>query len=307
MQMTVKIACIGEAMVELVLGKVAKTAELGFAGDTLNTAIYLRRALPAAEVAFVSVIGCDGLSDRMLAMIASEGVSTRLLARHPDRLPGIYSISTDAAGERSFSYWRDRSAARTLFQPESGVAFDALDSFDVVYLSAISLAILPPEIRVALFDWIDGFRQRGGRFAFDSNYRPRLWATRDEARLAVEQAWRRCDIALPSADDEMALFGDPDTTAVRHRLRGWGVLRGALKCSAAGPLSLGPSVVCTFGAADRVVDTTAAGDSFNAGYLAAHLSGATEAEALQRGHAFARLVIGHPGAIVPKAAWKDGL
>jgi 2-dehydro-3-deoxygluconokinase len=56
-----------------------------------------------------------------------------------------------------------------------------------------------------------------------------------------------------------------------------------------------------------VVDTTAAGDSFNAGYLAAHLTGATDAEALQRGHAFARRVIGYPGAIVPKAAWKEVL
>lgn len=100
--MILKIACIGEAMVELVLGKAADTADLGFAGDTLNTAIYLRRALPAAGLAIVPVIDCDGLSDRMLAMIAPEGVSTRILARHPDRLPGIYSISTDVAGERTF-------------------------------------------------------------------------------------------------------------------------------------------------------------------------------------------------------------
>lgn len=160
---------------------------------------------------------------------------------------------------------------------------------------------------MALLDRISGFRQRGGRFAFDANYRPRLWVTRDGAREAVEKAWRSCDIALPSVDDEMALFGDPDAAAVQHRLRGWGVRQGALKCGAAGPLSFGASVIGTFPAVGRVVDTTAAGDSFNAGYLAANLTGATEVEALQRGPAFARLVIGHPGAIVPKAARKDGL
>ena len=303
--MILKIACIGEAMVELTLGGAANTAGLGFAGDTLNTAIYLRRALPSAEVAFVSVVGCDGLSDRMVAMIASEGVSTDLLARHPDRLPGIYSISTDAAGERSFSYWRDRSAARTLFQ--SALEFKALDGFDVVYLSAISLAILPSDIRSLLFDWIDGYRKRGGRFAFDSNYRPRLWVSRDEARLAVEQAWRRCDIALPSVDDEMALFGESDAAGVLHRLRQWGVSKGALKCGASGPLSFGPMTAGPFPAAGRVVDTTAAGDSFNAGFLAAYLTGADEALALKRGHDFACLVIGHLGAIVPKAAWEEGL
>lgn len=82
--MTLQIACVGEAMVELALDRGGQSARIGFAGDTLNTAIYLRRA-PGAEatVAFDSVIGRDGLSDRMAAMIGAEGVATDHLARHP--------------------------------------------------------------------------------------------------------------------------------------------------------------------------------------------------------------------------------
>jgi 2-dehydro-3-deoxygluconokinase len=301
---TLRIACIGEAMVELSLDAALDSARIGFAGDALNTAIYLRRELgPDATVAFVSAIGTDALSDRMAAMIAAEGVDTAHLARDPTRSTGLYAIRTDPDGERHFSYWRDTSAARAMFAGTD--PFAVLDRFDVLLLTATSFAILPPDTRVALLDRIATFRRRGGLFAFDSNYRPRLWGAVQEARVFIERVWRATDIALPSVDDEMAIFDDRTTTDVLARLRHWGVRRGALKCGALGPLALsGVGEDQTFAAADRVADTTAAGDSFNAGYLAAILSGKDEAMALRSGHACAVKVIGHRGAIVPIASWR---
>ena len=49
------------------------------------------------------------------------------------------------------------------------------------------------------------------------------------------------------------------------------------------------------------VDSTAAGDSFNAGYLSAWLSGAECAAAIAAGHALSRRVIRHRGALVAEA------
>lgn len=298
-----RIACIGEAMVELSLDAAGETARIGYAGDTLNTAVYMARECPGThEIAFVSRVGTDRFSDDMLAFIDSEGVSTAAVARDDACLPGLYAISTDAGGERSFSYWRENSAARKLFQAAGGHDFSVLDGFDVVYLSAITLAILPPAVRGGLLDWVSAFRERGGLFAFDSNYRPKLWESVDAARQAVSRAWRNCDIALPSVDDEMALFGDRDAQSALARLEAYGIGIGALKRGADGPVPINGTLdpAPRFDPAEKVVDTTAAGDSFNGAFLAAYLAGKSLGEAMLAGHDRAARVIGIRGAIVPR-------
>ncbi len=303
-----RIACIGEAMIELSLGSGEGGARVGYAGDTLNMAIYLRRLLPAGyEVEYVSVVGMDALSERMLAFMRAEGVGTEYIRRHPDRVPGLYAITTDAAGERSFTYWRNASAARTLFEDDGGETFAALAGFDIVYYSAITLAILGPDQRQDFFTFIDRYRAAGGKVAFDSNYRPRLWEDAATARRVVEAAWRKCDVAFPSVDDEMALFGDADTEAVLARLEGWGVPYGALKRGGQGPLPIHVALAESpeYRLVKQVVDTTAAGDSFVGGFLSQYAQGADIGAALLAGHECAARVITFPGAIVPREIW-DG-
>ena len=296
----IKIACIGEAMVELAMVRgQPDLAHIGVAGDTLNTAIYLKRAAPEVQVFYVTRLGRDAFSDRMLNFMQSEDLDTSLIGISDTRSPGLYAISTDEAGERSFDYWRDNAAARELF---TGVApeLPSMSGFDVVYLSAITLAIMTPEARSRLMLWLDEYRQMGGKVSFDSNYRPMLWPDSETACRVIESMWRRTDIALPSADDEQVLYGDVNSQAAVARLRSWGVRDGALKCGAAGPISFDQGGQRTFAAAGKVVDSTAAGDSFNGGYLAAYLQGAEQNTCLQAGHDLAVQVLGVKGAIIPK-------
>ena len=204
-----KIACVGEAMIEIVADDVPGNAQLKVAGDVLNTAIYLQRAIRGAHsVHFVTVLGNDNLSNQMIEFMKSEGVKTNHVERDDTRLPGLYAISTDASGERTFAYWRENSAARQLFQPQNKCSLDSLELYDVLFTSAITLAILPSEMRSQFLNWIADFRQGGGLFAFDSNYRRNLWEDQKVAREVINRAWSLCDIALPSLDDELALFDE---------------------------------------------------------------------------------------------------
>lgn len=290
---------IGEAMLELRLDpKDAKTAALGVAGDTLNTAIYLKRLLPNARIAYLTKLGHDPHSKRILTAMRDEELDTSLILESSDKIPGLYAISTDAEGERSFTYWRDASAARDLLRPPA-LTVEMIAQADLVYLSAISLAILPQDHRAQLLRMLADYRARGGQVAFDSNYRPRLWEDAQTARKIVQNAWTFCDIALPSLDDEEALFGPGGADAVLDRLRKAGAELGALKRGASGPVALsGLAYDCT--PVSAVVDSTAAGDSFNAGYLAAYLRGDDEHTCLRAGHALASAVIQKPGAIIPR-------
>ncbi len=294
------VICLGEVMVELSLNEATPdTAGIGFAGDTFNTCVYLKRAAPRLGIAYATKLGRDRLSDRIVALMDREDLATDLVLRSPDRMPGLYAISTDATGERSFLYWRDRAAVRTLFEPPA-LDLSALTGTGLLYLSAITLAILSPADRDRLLVGLALLRASGTRIAFDSNYRPALWPDAATARNQIERAWRLTDIGLPSVDDEMALYGDADEAAVLTRLNAWGVADGALKRGSQGPRPLDGSAAPPCEPAPKVIDSTAAGDSFNGGYLAARLTGEDGGTALERGHALARLVVQHRGAIVPR-------
>jgi len=291
-----KIAAIGEAMIELSMA--GDTAAVGVAGDTLNTVIYLKRNAPSFEVDYITRLGTDAFSDRIADFIAAEDIGTDTIERDPGGTPGLYAITTDNTGERSFTYWRDSAAARHTFVTGNGPSFVALARYDVIYLSGITMAILSPAVRSGLMRFLQAFRRSGGRVCYDSNYRPRLWTDAETARATNEAMWALTDIAVPSLDDELAITGDTEEAIVQRFL---GLQRtGALKRGPQGPLCLKTGAAYDFPAAETVVDTTAAGDSFNGGYLAALLTGASQASSLRAGHDLAMQVIGHKGAILPR-------
>jgi len=305
--MAARIACIGECMIELNEDPSGGPGAMrrGFGGDTLNTAVYLARELAGTGMRahYVTLLGDDPFSAEMLDGWAAEGIETGLVERLPGMLPGLYMIRVDARGERSFHYWRNQAAARRLFAAGHGQAtLETLAGFQAIYFSAITLAILGDEGRSRLFDLCDRVRARGGIVAFDSNYRPRLWPDAATARAIVAEAWRRSTLGLPSFDDEAALFGDADARATVTRLRAAGcteiaVKRGGEPCLLA--TETGEAEIASQPVA-RIIDTTAAGDSFNAAYIAARLKGLPPRDAVMAGHVLAATVIGHRGAIVPR-------
>ncbi len=297
-----KIACIGEVMIELSQMNLSDgIAHVGFAGDTFNTAVYLARL--GQDVSYVTNLGRDAFSERILAVLAEESIDCSLVGRHDARLPGIYSIETDAQGERSFHYWRDRSAARTLFTG-TGPTLAHLKCFDVIYLSGITLAILPVEVRMGLISTAATLKAAGKRVVFDTNFRPRLWDNEETARTAFAAMWGAASIALPSHDDEERLYPGQLPQAVIDRIAALGPVEVVLKIGAQGALvhANGVTVQTALPLADKVIDTSGAGDSFNAGYLVARLEGHLPLAAAEAGHKLAATVIGHHGAVISRDA-----
>ena len=297
-----RIVAIGECMGELSETGTAGLLAMGFAGDTLNTAWYLRRLLSTDwQIDYMTAVGTDAISGRMLDFLEGEGIGTGHIKRIDDKTIGLYYIQLKD-GERSFAYWRSDSAARRMADDPAALEV-ALSGASLAYVSGISFAILPEAGRKVLLEALIKFRQAGGMVVFDPNLRPRLWENAEIMRHWITKAAGVSNLCLPSYEDEATWFGDsgPVETARRYQLAGAVqvvVKNGAdavMVSSAAGLESV------AIEAASHVVDTTAAGDSFNAGYLAAHLSRHTHREAVQAGARLARHVISKRGALVPSA------
>ena len=296
-----KIGIIGECMVEL-FDQGDGAYQRTFGGDTLNTAVYIARSAAVdIEGHYVTLLGDDALSEAMLESWQAEGIHTDTVGQIAGAVPGLYMIQTDEGGERSFLYWRGEAPAKKLFQTANTQDLIAkILGYDWVYFTGITLAILEPAGRNALFALLDDFRSKGGRVAFDGNYRERLWQGEDAIAL-MSQAYRRCDLVLPSADDESLLWQDNDPASIIQRLHDFGcteivLKRGRETCLVSQQGELTEHAVT---ALDKVVDSTAAGDSFNAGYLAERMRGRSIIEAVRAGQYIARQVISQKGAIVP--------
>lgn len=285
----------------------ANSLGLGFGGDTLNTALYLARCAGGAVLAvdYVTALGTDPMSEAMLAAWQAEGIGTERVARLAGRLPGLYLIRTGDSGERRFFYWRGEAAVRALFcGPESEPLLAALPGYDAIYFSGVTLAVLTPAARERFRAALRDARSRGRQVVFDSNFRPVLWPDRAEAQRVFGEFLSTVTLALPTFEDEQGLFADADPAATARRYRAAGVGEVVVKHGGRGCLVLADEALRSIPVPVPVtpVDTTAAGDSFNAGYLAARLLGADPVRAAGAGHRLAGAVIRHRGAIIPRAA-----
>jgi 2-dehydro-3-deoxygluconokinase len=295
--------CVGEVLIELARGADG-TFALGCGGDAFNTAIYLARA--GIDTAFATAIGDDPYSESVVALAAAEGVSPDLMLRVPGRLPALCLIDNRPSGARSVRYWRDGAPAHELFELRDWMRVaEALAAARLIYFSGITLSLFTNNGLGRLFAVLELARQQGAKVAFDGNFRPRGWkGDLQRTRAAFIEALKRVDIALPAFDDEAVLWGDPSPESTVARLQAFGIGEIVVKN---GPNS---ALVAVGGNQDFVpvpevlvpVDATAAGDGFNAGYLAARLSGSDPMQAASAAHRLAGNVIRHPGALVPRTA-----
>ncbi|EHN68505.1 sugar kinase [Aliivibrio fischeri] len=305
------IAIIGECMIEL-NGDPFGQMQQSYGGDTLNAAIYLNRSLSrsskethAVQTSYVTSLGTDAISQEIMKRWKEEGISTDFTLQDSHRSLGLYLIQVDEQGERTFLYWRNDSAARYMIQhPDFGKIRKNLERVDAIFISGISLAILPDEDRCTLLALLNDLHQQGITIIFDSNYRPKLWDSEIKTKEAYQQAYQTTDVALVTYEDEQLLWADQDPTQTILRLHQLGVKTVVVKLGAKGCLMSEspdhqPTLIATK-QVETVVDTTSAGDSFNGGFLSCYLTGGSVVEACRRGNALAGLVIQHHGAIIPK-------
>jgi 2-dehydro-3-deoxygluconokinase len=307
---TQKVVAFGECMLEVQANGFGPAA-LSYGGDTFNTAIYLRRCSQAQDinVAYATGLGVDPLSEKLMREWQAQGLELSCVRQIEGKLPGMYLIETDEQGERYFHFWRENSAARSYFEALMTPLEQKANDIDCLYFSGISLAILDPNARQRLFAMIRQMRKADKQVVFDNNYRPRLWPSNAVARTVFQQALSVASTALITMDDHQAVFGLSSLDeAVQHAqllpLDEVVIKRGALP-TLVKSREMDEWVSVPTQHVPKVVDTTAAGDSFAAGYLSRRLMGQSPQQAADFGNRVAARVVQHRGAIIPMDAMRD--
>lgn len=289
------IVALGEPMVEF-----NQTGERdgrlylqGFGGDSSNFAIAAARQ--GARVAYVSALGDDAYGRMLRALWAREGVDDRGVATDADAFTAIYFVTHDAQGHH-FRFFRKGSAASRLRAQDLPRA--VIERCKVLHLSGISLAIGEAACDTC-YAAIALARAAGARVSFDTNLRLALWPL-DRARAVMTDVLRRCDIALPSYDDIVAITGLTAPEAIADHCLDLGAEVVALKLGSEGALVAStherhrvPPHPC------RAVDATGAGDTFGGAFVARWLAGDGLLEAGRFAAAAAALSTEGYGAVEP--------
>jgi 2-dehydro-3-deoxygluconokinase len=297
---SLRVVSVGEVMIELVRAADGRFA-LGYAGDTFHTAIYLARS--GMDVAFATALGNDRYSDEVLKAAAAEGIATDLVLRVNDRVPGVSLVEANGTDTLHAEVWRDTSPVRQMFElPGWDRIAEQLVAANLVYFSGVTLSLYSSVDLGRMLAALEFGRERGTQIAFDSNWRFANWRGDDQrARAVFSEALKRSDIALPSFEDEARLWGDASPKATVERLTTFGVREIVVKNGAEPALvyAEGRSVEVPVPEQLKTLDTHAAGDAFNAGYLAARLRKESPQAAAHAAHRLAAEVLRHPGNIVP--------
>jgi len=286
-----EVVCAGEVMVELAPAGSAGRYQRAYAGDSFNTAVYLARA--GIHTRYLTRLGDDAGSAGALRLMREEQIDVSLVSRDAGRSIGLYLIDNDETGERTFTYYRDSSPARQMFD----VPIEC--QARVFYFTGITLAVTRTG-QANLITLLASLQASGCQVVFDPNYRSQLWADPDQAGSACLSVLPYCDMVLPTQGDDLALWGFRTAQESIQFYRRHGASEVVVKGDDL-QVEVWSPAGCARRKAERVtaVDTTGAGDAFNAAYLASRLKVRDLEQSLAAAQQLAAEVVMHHGAIIP--------
>jgi len=295
-----RVAVIGECMVEYQNKK--NLYKQTFGGDTFNCSVYLRKVFKQCHVEYITVVGEDDISKKMISFMHQHNIKTSYIDKIKDKNPGLYILDF-INQNRSISYWRGDSAARELLLTRSinRIANELLE-YDLIYFSAVTLAVMSEEGRNNLFRILKKARAMGAKVAFDPKYKKSLYDSSDVARKIYEKAIHYCDIFLPKLSDETALWGELDTYSLIQKAKEAGCTEIVIKCGKEEVVYYNDNYTKTvkLSKTKNTVDKTGASDAFNGVYLANRLKNNDIEKSIKKAKKMVDKVIMCKGAILPK-------
>lgn len=298
-----EILCCGEALIDMLPHGAGFTPVAG--GGVFNTAIALGRLGVASG--FFSALSQDFFGDMLRDQLRASGVDSRLTltCNRPTTLAFVRLLQ----GQANYTFYDENSAGRMLQTRDLPTL---PDSVQTLFFGGISLIPLPcADAYEALLR-----RESPARVSMiDPNIRPGFITDETAYRARLERMLGLADIIKLSDEDLHWLRGSGDIADLARAFLKAGAKLVLITEGAKGATAYSAEAqVFAPAIASKVVDTVGAGDSFNAGILAAlqhgkmldkqtlsSLTQATLRNALEHANRVAAITVSRAGANPPYA------
>ena len=305
------VACLGEVLIDFIaeerdsLDSIASFRKYP-GGAPANVAVGISRL--GVTCGFIGKVGADTFGEFLKTSLKKNGVNIEGIVDTKEAPTALAFVSRSTTGERHFLFYRDPCADILLTKDD--LPQDWLRKIKYLHVGGVSLTRNPS--RQTTLRAIEFARQNGAIITFDPNLRLDLWSGGlNECRKILHRVLARTDIFLPSQHELLSIMDTEQIDDALSNAHELGPHTICLKCGADGSRI---SIKKAKGKYDQfsqkaldvnVVDTTGAGDGFNAGLIVGLVKGMNIREAVRQGIVVASLVITKIGAMTALPTEKE--
>ena len=295
--MKINVCSIGEAMIEISNIKNSLYNQ-SFAGDTLNFCNYLDKK--KLNAFFLSAIGKSEINQSLLDFVKSKKISTKYIKQINKIEVGLYLIKNKNNGEKQFFYWRDESAAKVYFNNIDFLnLYKELKNFDYIYFSGITLSIIHVSKLNNFIKLLKLLKNKKIKIVFDLNIRPNRW-NKKNLNIFLDLVLKFVDICFLSGEDMNYWKNKNNIKSYEQIVRKYKIKHSIFRKNAEYTYVFLNKTRYVFKnkLIKKVVDTSGAGDGFNAAYLSNFIVNNDPVLALKAGSSLGSKIVMKKGAIV---------
>ena len=296
--MKIKICSIGECMLELANVKKKVLYSQSIAGDTLNFSTYLDKKI--FDTFYLSAVGTSEISNRTFNFLKKQKINTNLVSQINSHEIGLYLIENSNLGEKKFYYWRDNSAAKFFFNNQDITKYiKQLQKFQYVYFTGITLSLFESKNFDNFISLLQLLKKKQVKIIFDLNIRIKRWYKKKLISY-FSKTLPLIDILFASGEDLYFWKGKNTLKTFGSIINKYDINHGVYRNNAKFNYSFydNERYIIKNKIINKVVDTSGAGDGYNAAYLSNFIKFNSSQKALKAASEIGAKIVMKNGAIV---------
>ena len=293
----IKLCSIGECMVEIsnIKNNIYKQS---IAGDTLNFCSYLDKSF--FDVYFFTALGNTLLSRETLKFISNRNILNNFIFTEKNKEIGLYLIHNDNSGEKKFFYWRDNSAAKLFFNKVNYIKYiKFFKKFNYIYFSGITLSILNNSSLSKFSLFLMKLKKQNIKVVFDLNIRISRWKIKN-LENSLKLILPHVDMLFASGEDLSFLKKNNNVSIFHDLINQYNISHGIYRKNATINYSFfnKKKYIKKNKVVKKIVDSSGAGDGYNAAYLTNFIKTNNPQLALNQGSKLGSRIVMKKGAII---------